>query len=724
MWINVLLAALLLGQNDIRVAGIVRDATGLTLAGATVEANGALVAVTDERGEFSVSVPAIGALRVRIALPGFEARELSLDADGRRRPIDVVLSISSVRDAVTVAAVAPAQVAPPRYHLRPIDVYRTAGAQADVFRALQTLAGTVVVDEGAGLFVRGGDVSEVLVTLDDATLAHPYRHETPTGGFRGLVDPLHIAGVSFSTGGFPARYGNALSAVVDLESAPPPRDTEAGVTLGLAGASASVARPFGKRVTVRGTANRTFTRLLFDVNGAPRYFSTAPTGWDVSGGVTLSLGRGGLLRAFALEQRDEVGVEIERDAFVGVLRSKTDHHFGSLHWDGAIAGWRASAALGHDDRGDQTKVGALDIEDTDRHQSWRFDLDRTIGNGWITRAGVTGTHTASTTSGRVPVRGGDFAGVGGDAAFSVDFADWTTGSYMEVSRRVGAVTPSAGVRIDRYDQASAVRVDPRVSVGWQWPHAQQLRVAWGIYHQAADPGYADRIRGTAGLPPMRATHYVLGYEHGAMDADLYIRIEGYAKQYESLPLEKDSGGYSASGYGSAAGLDLFVQQVWTRLQLRASAGWLRARRRWTPIDARDRYPLPDGTWLPDFAIPFSSTVSANLMLTRSASLAATWRLASGRPHTPILGATPIGDRLAPVFGAINAERLPRYERLDLSASLLRPIGTTLAIFFVSLDNVLARQNFSDYVYAADYASRRPIVSAAPRTVYVGVSFRR
>ena len=61
------------------------------------------------------------------------------------------------------------------FMLEPVQVYRTPGANPDIFRALQTLPGVSAPDEAAGLFVRGGDVSEVLVSLDDAVIAHPYR---------------------------------------------------------------------------------------------------------------------------------------------------------------------------------------------------------------------------------------------------------------------------------------------------------------------------------------------------------------------------------------------------------------------------------------------------------------------------------------------------------------------------------------------------------------------
>ena len=90
--------------------------------------------------------------------------------------------------------------------------------------------------------------------------------------------------------------------------------------------------------------------------------------------------------------------------------------------------------------------------------------------------------------------------------------------------------------------------------------------------------------------------------------------------------------------------------------------------------------------------------------------------------TPVAGAVATANGYEPIWGPINSERLPRYERLDLSVSTVRTLGArTSAVFFASVDNVLARQNFFEYAYSADYTSRRPVLGAAPRSFYVGCS---
>jgi hypothetical protein len=719
---TLLLLALLGVQAGGRVSGVVTDATGLPLPGAIVELDGRVVAISDQRGVFEIVRPPAPS-RVRVVLDGFEPYESQLAPDASH--LAITLIVRRIEDRVRVTARPPRPPVEPVFGRQPIDVYRTPGTQGDLFRALQTLPGVAAPDDAAGLFVRGGDVSEVLVSLDDAVIAHPYRYETPTGGFRGAVDPLLVTGIAFSTGGFSARYGNALSAVMDLRGLDRPELPEISGTVGLAGAAASIGVPVRDRVGLRAAVNRTFTELLFAVNGTSRRFEPAPEGWDGSAGVNVDLGGGGSVKVFAMAQRDSVGVEAERDAFAGWLSAASQHSFTSARWDGAIGQWRAAATFGNDRYTRRTVVGVLDLGVEDQTQSWRLDAARIGGAHVDWRLGASGGFTQTTITGHVPTAGGDLGGISGVSPFEVNRRDWYAGPYLEATTSLGIVSATAGARVDRFGLAGTTTVDPRLNVRVALGRSRAVRYATGIYHQAPAPSYYDRVRGPARLAPMRAVHHVVGYETGREAEGLYLRAEGYVKRYRDLPLEDGfESQYSSSGHGWSKGVDLFVQRRSSRLDLRAMASWLGARRRWTPADQRNRYELPEGTWRPDFEIPWSLQTVVTVPLGRGVAVAGSWRTAAGRPHTPVIGALWNGDSYAPVFGAINSERMPRYERLDISANWLFPAGAGAVVLFAALDNALGRVNFFDYRYAPDYSARRPMVSTSQRSVYVGATFRR
>lgn len=700
----ILLAALL------PIRGTVRDASGEPLPGVTVFVKGTQTsAITDENGAFVIVAESAPATLVAY-LGGFQPKEMTAMPGAE---LDVRLELA-VADSVTVTARADRDVPMSTYVRRPLDVVRTPGAQGDVFRALQTLPGVARADEGAGLFVRGGDVSEVRVLLDGTTIAHPYRYETPSGGQAGSVEPFLLEGIAFSTGGFSARHGNALSAIVDLRGLGRPSTHAFTATLGLAGASGRASVATGATRGFRASGNLRFPRLLFAVNGAPREFDRYPGGWDLNTSVHYDSPSLGTLKLFAMEQRTSVGVRIERESFDGFLHADTRHDVLAASWKNYVRGWQMTSSLGADLYANRTDVGVLDLSNEDRRASWRLDLSRLLGS-FIIRTGADADLARHDIHGRTSVRGGDFGGVSGSRAFDVDYRDWHAGVHVEAERTWGRVTPTIGVRGDRAQRTGAW-IDPRVNVTIALRPSEQLRFAWGIYHQAPASAYYER---TAALEPMRADHWIAGYERGNPDAPLHARIEAYRKAYANLPLERRDG-FASEGHGYANGIDVYVHRQWEKLALRASYAYVDAKRRWTPHEQRQRFVIPDGTWRPDFWIPHSATLTATFTPTPRIVLGTALSAASGKPTTPVAGATETAEGFVPIYGAINSDRLPRYARLDFSSSYRR----RSLIYILGITNVLARRNAFEYAYSRDYSEKRPVVSAAPRSVYVALSWTK
>jgi hypothetical protein len=706
-------------------SGVVTDGTGLPLPGVVVTMKSTtLVAVTDQRGQFTIPTTSAEAILV-FSLQGFQTKELTLKSAATRSPLSVSLDLASISNEVIVRAPIVNVVPDSRLVLRPLDVVRTAGAQADLMRALAVLPGIAHVDEGAGLFVRGGDVSETLVLLDAVPIAHPYRHETPTGGFRGAVDPFLTQGVSFSTGGFSAEYGNSLSGIVEMRGLGRPTATRVTGTAGLAGVATSVGVPFGSRAGIRVAANRTTPQLLFAVNPSPTEFDRLPGGWDISASAHVDTSKHGTLRFSFLEQRDHVGVKLERDGFSGFLHSGAEHQLATALWQRPLPrGWSLAASAGADLYTRTTDAGVFLMTLDDRKTSARVDLGGRV-DGWNVRLGSDASGQRDVATGTVPTRGGDFGGVSGSSGFQLSRSDWRAGAFAEVSQTFGRLTPTVGARVDRFAQADTARLDPRINLTYDLGVSGRLRIAWGLYHQAPSADYFDDVRGASELRPMAATHYVAGYELGSTTGPLFFRAEGYVKTYRHLPVEDADAGFADTGYGDARGLDLFARRVWHFIDVRTGFSVLDARRRWTAPDQRERYPLPAGTWRPDFYVPFTWNVVVNTPVSPSIGVGLAWRTAAGRPMTPVIGAVATPAGYEPIWGPINSERLPRYERFDLSVSWTRALGArTMGIFFASVDNVLARKNFFEYAYSADFSTRHPVLGAAPRSVYVGCSITR
>ena len=704
------------------IRGVVKDPDGQPLAGVQVYVQGSqTLEATDSQGRFALRTGETGA-RVLIAFaPGFWSSETVLHLDGAAHDVELVMERANLAETVEVAAPAPEDAAPSVQAFEPLDVVRLPGAQADVMLFVQNLAGVNQLNDEAGLFVRGGDSNEVLTMLDEAVLYHPYRYETVTGGIRGTVAPFLTREIAFSSGGFPARYGNALSGVLEMRGLERPAAPAGGASLALTGVSGNASLPVRAGGGVRVSGNWSETGPMFRLNRSPRAFTRHPDSRDVNASGHYESPSLGTFKVFGMSLRENVGIEVEREAYRGFLESANANDLAYLRWDRISAGgWRAGATLALTEYRSDTHAGALDLEQADRRHSWRADVSRITTAGTV-RFGTDGSRSRHAFAGSAPHASVDFGGVRGVSSFDVAFDDWHAGVYAEFEGGPGVLVPNVGVRVDRFHRTGATTIDPRLSLLVRTGERQRLRVAWGIYHQAPGAGsYYGSYRGWAALRPMRAYHWVGGYEYTSADDSVRLRAEAYFKRYSDLPLEYPAAVFSSTGYGAAHGADVYARKRWGPLSVEAVYGWLHTRRRWTStVEASRGFDVPDtGTWTPYFAIPhgFRATLAAELTATVTAS--ASWRTASGRPFTPVVDAR-AGERgYVPVYGPINSDRAPRYERLDLGCDIVTPFGP---IVFAAVTNVLGRHNVLDYAYSPDYSERRPVAVALPRAVYFGMT---
>ena len=225
---------------------------------------------------------------------------------------------------------------------------------------------------------------------------------------------------------------------------------------------------------------------------------------------------------------------------------------------------------------------------------------------------------------------------------------------------------------------------------------------------------------------MRATHLVAGYEYGRESGRFYFRVEGYRKQYSALPLQDPTLNFSARGYGSAQGFDAFVKlapnhswQAW------AGYSFLQARRLYTPFDEFGQYTIPTSPYRPDFDIPHTLQLSLQRSLTQSISLGASFRVASGKPFTPIVAGLPTPGGIVPMYGAINSGRLPLYQRLDLSLSKTCSLSRKVAmVLYFGIANATNHRNVFAYAYNTTYTQHVPAEGAWQRAFYFGTTFQR
>lgn len=202
------------------------------------------------------------------------------------------------------------------------------------------------------------------------------------------------------------------------------------------------------------------------------------------------------------------------------------------------------------------------------------------------------------------------------------------------------------------------------------------------------------------------------------------RLEAYHKEYTGLVLPDKQSNYTNNGQGFADGVDLFFKYgafLLTPINGWISYSYLHSRR----LQARnlvERYEYEEAP--SPFDITHNLTIVAKAQIIQLLSGAITFRYATGRPVTPVVGALyrSEGNYYEPIFGAVNSERLPNFGRLDVSLSYFLPFGSAnSAIFYFAVSNLLNRANPVRYEYSMDYSEKKLRTSDYRQFIYFGVS---
>jgi len=718
--------------DRILVRGEVVDTASRPLAGVNVfVAETGSGAVTDSTGAFQFQIrPDPEPYTLIASFVGYRRETVSFTArtSASVDPIRIVLRPETVEiDEIVVSTSRYTTGLDENATLTPFDVVTTAGTSADIFQAIQTVPGVTSADKGAELFVRGGLPSETITLLDNATVAHPTKFESPTTSTFGTLPPFLVESTAFSAGGFSARYGNALSGILDMETGGYPGDRSVTANLGLAAASVGVDVPVTDDIGLRFSGNRSFTEVLFRVNGAQQDFAETPRSTESNLSLIADYSETGSLRFFHFLSTDRLGVRVTGPTQSGLYRSQAARGLHNLFWRDRLGQWALEGSLSMNWQQTDRRFGALDLEPRSRQWKVRGDGRRPLGDRTVLRAGAETVRLVDAVAGTVPAAAADASG---DAeAISYEAAGMRTGAYAEMKSRLGSgVSGRVGVRMDHHTLAQDWVVDPRVSVRYDYSSATTLRLAWGIYHQFPEPEAFSMAGGEGTLGAERAQHVVAGVEHTA--GPLRLQIEGYWKPYEDLVIERGPTELTNDGEGWAVGADVFIRYgafletpIYGRLAYSLlDAERLQPRRRGREV-VLERGPAPSDI-TQNVTLVLNGTVPRSV-LGGYLSGGFTLRHATGAPITPVRDAISAGGGTAvlPVEGSVGSDRLPAYRRVDAQVNFYLPIdesGSNVVVY-AAVNNLLGRTNVIDVTYTRNYEDRRLQPTTFDRSVYGGVT---
>ncbi len=195
------------------------------LPGATVEIKAlSLSTVTDENGVYIIRDIPLGEYSIEASMPGFrtQVKTRVLILPNRTFELDFELEETSLEShEVTVY---------PEYFIKNKDenvsssrlTYYEVRGDPEGYNLPRTLSSLHSVgtaeDYSASIIVRGGSPDENLTLIDHIEVDSPVHFPNLGGGGGGMtiINTELIKDVTFSSGGFPARYGGKLSSFMDI----------------------------------------------------------------------------------------------------------------------------------------------------------------------------------------------------------------------------------------------------------------------------------------------------------------------------------------------------------------------------------------------------------------------------------------------------------------------------------------------------------------------------
>jgi len=592
--------------------------------------------------------------------------------------------------------------------LNSIEVVSTPGATADINRSLQTFPGVQLVDEGNALFVRGGDSPETITLINDIRYAAATRLSAPVGSFSGSLDPFQAKTITFLNGGFGAEYGNVLSGVVDVITRGAPASANATINLGLGAVGATGNLPTGRNAGLRATAVLNDTAPIIGLNGSSRDYIEKPHGHDLNATAAWNYSTDGELKAFAIDQTNQLGLTVNQPGFRGIYRSKLHNQLATFGWHEQFGSWTAAVNAGGGSLAREETIPLGDVKTLTDQQQFNAKLNYDPSERLRLSGGVDLTHETYGLTKTITIDALDHS-------YHRDLAETRTGASFEVDtvlmRHVRAVV---GGRTDYSRLTEDRSYDPRLSVAWEPVRDLSLSAASGTAHQVPDAFYFVADDGKQLVrPAMRSQDIILAVESRANSR--LLRIEAYEKHYGALAqLDRDYRP-APSGTGRARGVDVFYKTPLPAL--------FAGRLTYSFVDTERTDPNTGGL----VAAPWDISHTLTLILERQIykwNMSLGWRYGTGRPFTPVTGGQPLADgSWAPIYGEPASERLPSLQRLDWLAhrTWLFKHGRGLTAY-VSINNVLNRENVYSYAYSDDYSKRQVVRSLFGRVLYFGAIF--
>ncbi len=660
------------GQQTIN--GKVTDISNAPVVGANVYLEGTYDgASTDENGNFVFETEETGTQTLVISMLSYDTHyemgDVSLLTNLKLILREAINSLNGVTlTAGTFEAGDNSKVSV----LKPLDIVTTAGAAGDFVAALQTLPGTTTVSEDGRLFVRGGAAGETQVFIDGLRVFQPFNATANNIPTRGRFSPFLFKGITFSTGGYSAEYGQALSSVLLLNTVDAPDQEKTDISIMSVGGGLGHTEIWGNQSL---SINTQYINLSPYEALLP---STQGVRWNnpfesIAGeAVFRSRGDKSLFKFYTNFNHSNLDIAQENINFEEFVpfRLKNNNLYVNTSFKYFFPDdWTLHA--GSSISWDTNDIGIFEntITTNERGNHLKLKVKKAFSNRFILNFGSEFFHT-------------DF-----DETFVDESGFNATSSYNDnlvagfVESDIffsNAFAMKLGARAEHSSVLDRGSISPRVSLAYKSSEKGQFSVAYGDFYQ--NP-LNEVLRFDQNLQSEKTSHYILNYQY--LSNGRTFRAEAFYKDYDQLikfntELPQFDSQFDNTGNGYATGLDIFWRD---NKSVKNLDYWVS----YSFLDTERDFRNFRESATPNFAPRHNFSVVTKYWSNKLKSqIGLTYNYGSGRPFDN------------PNTEAFLAEKTPSFNNLSFNWAYLLD---QQKILYFSINNVLGLNNINNYEYA-------------------------
>jgi len=695
--------SILLSQT--KISGKVTDQDNSPLPGANIYIKDTYDGTSSSAdGKFFFSTQEKGNALLIVSFIGYKQKEEKLNLKGTEIHLEIKLESDSKELGTVVISAGSFEASDENKAviLRPLDIVTTAGAQADIYGALKTLPGTQQIGEADGLFVRGGSAYETKTIIDEMVVQNPFYSSVPDIPSRGRFSAFLFKGTVFSTGGYSAQYGQALSSALILKTQDLAEQTLTSISLLPLGIGGSHSQRW---------ENSSLSSEIFFSNLAPYFkiqkertdWKIAPRGFDGSLNFRQKFSKSGMLKLFSSVSLGDLSLNMKNlddPSVKDFFRQKSgNYYFNANYRDIIDDDWTIFVGASYSYDKDKTDFNTLKLTDGDNLSQAKITVTKNIiNNSFLTFGGEVQNTVYNNKYEVFENKVNEIISAGyleADIFFTNDFAG------------------RAGVRTEYSKVLNKANLAPRISLAYRVGREDQFNFAYGIFYQIPDKDFLlqSNFSGKIDFDFERADHYILNFQH--ISDERTFRVEVYYKDYDRLAKGTLYNSYpffqqlsfvpfSSAGKGYAKGVDVFWRD---RVTFPYTDYWVS----YSYLDTKREFSNYPTLAFPTFATPHTFSVVAKYWIPEvTTSLGLTYTFATGRPYFNPNNPEFLGDKAKD------------YNNLSFSLSYLTSIFNSFTVVFFSVDNLPGFRNIFGYRYSTDGSYREPVVPTVLRSAIIGL----